>query len=290
MNFRNYIVTEPASLFKDAARYYSKGRWKMLIAASLIYYLCVSAAVIVIDAITGTYDNLQATMEALYALPQPVAPEQFLAWYQEYAGSMSSRSNVSFLYTILVTGPFSFGLTSVFLRVLRFQPAQADMVFSGFSAFLRAFLLYLVQTIFIALWSILLLVPGIIAYYRYSLAWYLIADHPQMGALEAITLSKELMRGNKLKRFTIDLSFLGWFVLAGLFAGFFGALLTAGFLAADSPHSVGIQALTIGILAVIASAPIISYHGVAVAEFYRRIYEPYRAGLPPYSSLPPGSR
>ena len=69
------------------------------------------------------------------------------------------------------------------------------------------------------LWSLLFIVPGIIASYRYALAPYLMAENPDMGVMEAIARSKELMNGSKWRLFCLQLSFIGWSLLCVLTLG-----------------------------------------------------------------------
>jgi len=73
--------------------------------------------------------------------------------------------------------------------------------------------------IFVLLWSLLLIVPGIIAAFRYSMSFYILADNPDMGIMEAINESKRMMRGNKWKFFCLNLSFIGWAILGVLTLG-----------------------------------------------------------------------
>jgi len=78
------------------------------------------------------------------------------------------------------------------------------------------FLLELVMYIFIFLWSLLFIVPGIIAAYRYRQALYLLLDHPEMGVMDCIRESKRLMTGHKGELFVVDMSFLGWYILCAV--------------------------------------------------------------------------
>lgn len=69
------------------------------------------------------------------------------------------------------------------------------------------------------LWSLLFLIPGIIKFYSYRMVPYILADNPNIGAIRAITLSRNMMRGNKFDMFVLDLSFLGWYLLGTLCLG-----------------------------------------------------------------------
>lgn len=84
---------------------------------------------------------------------------------------------------------------------------------------LKAMGLNLFMALFIWLWSLLFIVPGIIAAYRYRLAPYLMAENPNLGIREAVNMSKELMAGNKWRLFCLHLSFIGWGILSALTCG-----------------------------------------------------------------------
>ncbi len=84
----------------------------------------------------------------------------------------------------------------------------------GFQSFLRIIGLRILMAIFVFLWSLLFVIPGIVAAYRYRLALYLLLDHPEMGVMECIRESKRLMRGHKAELFILDLSFIGWALLS----------------------------------------------------------------------------
>jgi len=126
---------------------------------------------------------------------------------------------VSNIYMLAVQGPFTLGYTSFMLQLFRNEPTAPGDVFSGFERYGQAVLLYIVMGIFVVLWSLLLIVPGIIAMYRYRLAYYILLDNPNISVLDAINESKRLMTGNKGKLFLLDLSFIGWALLCGLTFG-----------------------------------------------------------------------
>ena len=105
-------------------------------------------------------------------------------------------------------------MAAFFLRLRRNNEAEIQEVISGFNNFFKYFLADLVMTIFIVLWTLLLVVPGIMAYYSYALTYYILKDNPELTFMEGITRSKELMKGNKMSLFQLQLSFIGWFLLA----------------------------------------------------------------------------
>ncbi|MDE6374098.1 MAG: DUF975 family protein, partial [Clostridia bacterium] len=120
---------------------------------------------------------------------------------------------------LIVTGPLFLGEAMQFLRLIRGQRVDVSKVFDGFKNFGNAFLLSLLNNIFIALWSLLFVIPGIIKSYAYSMSFYILADNPNMDANTARVRSIELMRGNKWRLFCLDFSFIGWYLLCGLTFG-----------------------------------------------------------------------
>lgn len=110
----------------------------------------------------------------------------------------------------IVTIIISAGFTIFALNVVRGIAASYWNIFDGFASFLRIIWLYILEGIFVFLWSLLLIVPGIIAIYRYRQAIYLLLEHPEMSALDCIRESKRLMTGHKAELFVLDLSFILW--------------------------------------------------------------------------------
>ncbi|HZK01933.1 MAG TPA: DUF975 family protein [Anaerovoracaceae bacterium] len=126
---------------------------------------------------------------------------------------------VSNLYTFIISGPLNLGYIAFIISIFRRKNTSPIEIFYGFERFLKAFALMAVMNVLIFLWSLLLIVPGIIASFRYSMAFYIFADNPEMGIMEIIGESKRMMQGNKLKLFLLQLSFLGWAVLVVLTLG-----------------------------------------------------------------------
>lgn len=77
----------------------------------------------------------------------------------------------------------------------------------------------ILSTIYIFLWTLLLIIPGIIKSYSYALTPYILVEHPEMSANEAIEESMRLMDGHKFDLFYLQLSFIGWAILSILSLG-----------------------------------------------------------------------
>ena len=123
------------------------------------------------------------------------------------------------LISILITGAMSIGMVSFALSLSRKQEAKLSQIFDGFQKFGVGLGAYILQMIFVILWSILLIIPGFIALFSYSKTFFLIAENESIGPLEAIKKSKEMMRGNKWKYFCLWFRFFGWGLLCILTLG-----------------------------------------------------------------------
>jgi uncharacterized membrane protein len=114
--------------------------------------------------------------------------------------------------TLILAGPLYLGFSCYFLNFKRGNSPKPEDLFSGFKNLGGSISLYFIMGIFIFLWSLLLIIPGIIAGIRYSMSFYALCDNPDSGAMNALHKSKELMKGNKMQLFLLWLSFLGWAV------------------------------------------------------------------------------
>ena len=129
------------------------------------------------------------------------------------------QSMIGSLISILITGPFALGLAIFALSLSRNQDAKLSQIFEGFQKYGVALGAYILMLIFVLLWMILLIIPGIIAAIAYSQTYYIIAEDDSIGPLQAITKSKEMMKGNKWKYFCLGLRFIGWGLLCILTLG-----------------------------------------------------------------------
>ena len=120
---------------------------------------------------------------------------------------------------LIVGGPLTYGFLGYFIRKVRGERAEFENLFEGFKIFVPTFLLYLLMVIFICLWSLLLIVPGIIKSLSYSMSFFILRDNPGMKAMDAINASKKMMQGYKMKLFLLGLSFIGWCLLCCLTFG-----------------------------------------------------------------------
>ncbi len=126
----------------------------------------------------------------------------------------------------LIMGALLFGLYLYYLSLIREKVGDFNLLFKAFSfsgqnlgLFGKTLGVYLLMNLFIFLWLLLLIIPGIVAAYSYRMVFYLMIDNPEIGVMEALRKSKEIMNGYKAKLFYLDLSFIGWGLLCILTFG-----------------------------------------------------------------------
>tara|TARA_B110000027_G_scaffold64896_1_gene69557 strand:- start:403 stop:984 length:582 start_codon:yes stop_codon:yes gene_type:complete len=123
------------------------------------------------------------------------------------------------LLLLAISGPMALGIAIFSINISRNQDARLEQIFQGFNNFSTSLGAYLLMLLFIFLWTLLLIIPGIIAVLSYSMTFYILADDNSIGAMEAINKSKKMMNGYKWKYFCLGLRFIGWSLLCILTLG-----------------------------------------------------------------------
>lgn len=108
------------------------------------------------------------------------------------------------------------GFTVFLFRTVRRLGAVYGNLLDGFGPYFRVALVRLVTGIFVGLWTLLFIIPGIVAAYRYRLAPYIMLDHPDYSIMDCIRASKQMTKGYKGQLFMLDLSFLGYILLSAI--------------------------------------------------------------------------
>lgn len=111
------------------------------------------------------------------------------------------------------------GYSRFHLNLVDGQEASIGQLFSYFPHWKTTVIASLLRGIYIVLWTLLLIIPGIVASYSYAMTPYILADDPDMTASEAISASKAMMEGNRWRLFCLELSFIGWSLLSALTLG-----------------------------------------------------------------------
>ena len=117
---------------------------------------------------------------------------------------------------IIIGGAGKLGYAKFNLNLVDNKDAVFSDLFSQFDRLGAGFCMNFLTGLYIVLWTLLFIIPGIIKSFSYAMAPYILAEHPEMTASEAITESRHMMDGNKWRLFCLDFSFIGWNLLCSL--------------------------------------------------------------------------
>lgn len=227
----NNIIRETTGELKTIAKKRLEGYWKPMIIAMIL---------------------LSVLIEIIPQILTMLTPDSLLV---EYEGI--SVSYVSNLYDFFTTGAFAAGMCSMMLVFFRERDTHPGHLFNGYGYYFKSFSLMIVKGFFIFAWSLLLIVPGILAAFSYSQAYYILADHPEKSVMQCLRESKAMMSGNKAKYFVLMLSFFGFYFLLAIVQSL---LLT-----------FGIPAMVINLIAIIPAAALSAYVGTTETVFYEML-------------------
>ncbi len=123
---------------------------------------------------------------------------------------------------ILVMNPLEIGIRRYFMEDL-YAPCELDRLTYGFKMnYVNGVITMLLRVVFTMLWTLLLIIPGIIKSYEYRMIPYILAENPDLEWREVFATSKRMMDGEKWNAFVLDLSFLGWVLLSLVTLGLVG--------------------------------------------------------------------
>lgn len=134
------------------------------------------------------------------------------------SGSASAfgLGSVLALAQLIIGGVIQLGYAQYLLKQFNHASFSTSDLFSQFERFGQGFLQSFLRGLYVFLWSLLFIIPGIVKNYAYSMTPFIMAENPDMSANDAITASRELMDGHKGELFILDLTFIGWDLLAAL--------------------------------------------------------------------------
>ena len=171
-----------------------------------------------------------------------VSPKAMVALYSgltlvlnmlSYVGTTGFLSTFLSILTTLVTMVLASGFALYCMAVRHGERAEFLTLFDGFSFAGKVIAVNLLMYLYITLWSLLFVIPGIIAAYRYRFALFNLYENPDISPFEALNMSKRQTTGYKLQLFLMDFSYIGWLLLATL-----PVYIESGFVAAEVVQGV----------------------------------------------------
>ncbi len=135
-------------------------------------------------------------------------------------GALSGVSQLIPVVPTLFVGSFlAAGIVFVYWDMLREGTVDLNKMFEPFRDYVRYLIGFLLQTVYTLLWTMLLIVPGIIKSISYAMMPFIMRENPDMTGEQAICLSMKMMEGHKMDYFLLSLSFIGWALLAVITLG-----------------------------------------------------------------------
>jgi uncharacterized membrane protein len=164
--------------------------------------------------------NSEISKEALEALKGnwALAIAAFVVYYI-CAFAINAIPTIGQVISIILAGPLALGASIFSISLAKGKNPDIELLFSGFNRFPQALTAYLLSLIYILLWTLLLIIPGIIAALSYSMTFFIMADDENIAGKQAMDKSKEIMKGNKMQLFILFLRFLGLALLCVLTLG-----------------------------------------------------------------------
>ena len=196
-----------------------------------------------------------------------------------FAGDTGFLSTFVTILTSLLNVILGAGFAMYCMAIRRSERAEYITLFDGFSFVGKLIGLTIVTALFIWLWSMLFIIPGIIAAYRYRFAPYNLYENPGIGVMEALEMSKRETMGYKGQLFALGLSYLGWTLLASLPAIVEVGMLYYGLFSSAFDYMNGTIAAIPADISTFAVLPawlwtlIISLWSMAVSLFYLPNYQ-----------------
>ena len=216
--------------FKHRAKLVLKGYWQNALVVTFFTSIFLTVAQVLQSVVTEDINGIVSSLSyALQTLPEGVTAEsvqftELLELYQRLFAAIANIPQSTWialialnLLALVVTPALMISCNHYFIRLNDGEEIGVMQgLFGRMNLFLRSLWLHVIMFVKIFLWSLLFVIPGIIAAMRYSMAPYYLAEHPEMKASEAIRRSKKTMKHLKMSYFMLQLSFIGWNLLVSL--------------------------------------------------------------------------
>ena len=183
----------------------------------------ISIAVAVVAALLGgLIAGVSFLPELVTVIPIEHFPvlQKFSDWWNEglHIGrvTLNFRSGIFGFAAFLLGGVLQMGYADFLLKQHDGKETAFNDLFSKFDYFGTGFAQRFLRSLYTFLWSLLFIIPGIIKGYAYAMTPFILAEHPELTASQAIRLSEDLMDGHKSDLFVLDLTFIGWNILVTL--------------------------------------------------------------------------
>lgn len=174
------------------------------------------------------------------------------------------------LITFVIGGAVKLGYAVFNLKLIDHREVSVSDLFSRFHRLGDGFCMKFFMSLLIFFWLLLFVIPGMIKEYSYAMTPYILAENPEMTALEAITESRRLMNGKKWRLFCLNLSFIGWEFLCDIPTVIATAILLSG-IAGNGIVTALFWLIPGMLLTFMGNLFLMPYQEAAHAAFYREL-------------------
>ena len=187
------------------ARQALAGHWKTAVLAGIIVSIVVTGSLGGFGLDVRTEWNESGLIAELWPLSEVMLPLSI--------GVVFALILVGGVISIVLGAPLCVGYARFYLRIIDDGEAQLGDLVACYGRMKTIVWANVLRTLHILGGTLMLIVPGIIAFYSYTLTEYILAEHPELTAKEAMEMCNEMMEGNRWRLFCLDLSFIGWNIL-----------------------------------------------------------------------------
>ena len=201
-----------AELKDNAKQFFRFNYWKMVLVALILLFAGGSG---------GSSFAYSRSDEDMYGFPG-MSSAEIMTFVSVVLAAVAVFTVVAFIIQVFLFNPLYIGGQRFFV-VSHYQKAELSELGYAFShSYPNVVKTMFLRQLFVFLWSLLFIIPGIIKAYEYRMIHYILAENPGIDSKEAFAMSKQMMDGNKWNTFVLDLSFMGWVIVS---------LFTCGLLA-----------------------------------------------------------
>ena len=179
-------------------------------------YVNVVIASLIFAFISGAFSTSSAGNRGASSFTAGNLSKDFISFLTMILGIIIIIGIIGILLTIFVFNPLKVGAQKFFIENHYSNSGLSSLLWAFKTNYSNTVKTMFLMQVYLFLWSLLFAIPGIIKSYSYRLVPYILADNPDMNSDDAITLSREMMNGQKFEVFVLDLSFFLWWILSSI--------------------------------------------------------------------------
>lgn len=211
------MTLQYASEYRAAARNMLRGRWGQAVLVGLVASILGGTSDFITTRLNSNPDSNSGIRLNLNDYTYNNLLES--SWFHMVGAVTLAVSIIFALVFLIIGGAVQTGYAKYNMKLVNGAPTGFSDLFSEFYRLGTCFVMNLIKSVLITIGMFLFVIPGIILLYAYSMAPYILAEHPDYTATQALRESRMMMRGHKWRLFCLQFSFIGWALLAGLTCG-----------------------------------------------------------------------